>query len=60
MIATARIVGYDGEILRVKPLSPIDRELLQKQVDSIEIRLTDGREISADQISKVTTVELFS
>ena len=53
MIATARIVGYDGEILRVKPLSPIDRELLQKQVDSIEIRLTDGREISADQRRKI-------
>lgn len=53
MIATAKIVGYDGEILRVKPLSPIDRELLQKQVDSIEIRLTDGREISADQRRKI-------
>jgi hypothetical protein len=53
MIATARIVGYDGEILRVKPLSPIDRELLQKQVDEIEIRLTDGRKISADQRRKI-------
>lgn len=53
MITTARIVGYDGEILRVKPLSPIDRELLQKQVDAIEIRLTDGREISADQRRKI-------
>lgn len=53
MIATAKIVGYDGEVLRVKPLVAIDRELLQKQVDSIEIRLTDGREISADQRRKI-------
>lgn len=53
MIATAQIVGYDGEVLFVKPLVAIDRELLQKQVESIEIRLTDGREISAEQRKKV-------
>ena len=53
MIATAKIIGYDGEVLRVKPLVAIDRELLQKQVDSIEIRLTDGREISAEQRRKI-------
>lgn len=53
MIAAAKIVGYDGEVLRVKPLVTIDRELLQKQVEEIEIRLTDGREISADQRRKV-------
>ena len=34
MIATARIVGYDGEVLLVKPLVAIDRELLQKERDS--------------------------
>lgn len=53
MIATAQIVGYDGELLTIKPLVAIDRELLQKQVESIEIRLTDGREISAEQRRKV-------
>ena len=53
MIATAKIVGYDGELLTVKPLVAIDRELLQKQVDIIEIRLTDGREISAEQRRKI-------
>ena len=53
MITTAKIVGYDGEVLSVKPLISIDRELLQKQVDVIEIRLTDGREISAEQRRKV-------
>ena len=35
MIATAKIVGYDGEYLTVKPLVAIDRELLQKQVDIV-------------------------
>lgn len=56
MIATAKIVGYDGEILKVKPLVAIDRELLQKQVKEIEIRLTDGREISAEQRRKVYAI----
>lgn len=52
-ITTAKIVGYDGEILQLKPLGYIDRELLQKQVDIIEIRLVDGREISAEQRRKI-------
>lgn len=52
-ITTAKIVGYDGEILQLKPLGYIDRELLQKQVDVIEIRLVDGREISAEQRRKI-------
>ena len=56
MITTAKIMGYDGEILKLKPLVPIDRELLQKQVDVIEIRLTDGREISADQRRKIFAI----
>lgn len=53
MITTAKIVGYDGEILQLKPLGYIDRELIKKQVDIIEIRLTDGREISAEQRRKI-------
>jgi hypothetical protein len=53
MIATAKIVGYDGDVLYVKPLVAIERELLQKNVDVIEIRLTDGREISAEQRKKI-------
>ena len=56
MIATAKIIGYDGEILQLKPLSYIDRELLQKQVEEIEIRLTDGREISAVQRRKIFAI----
>lgn len=57
MITTAKIVGYDGEILQVKPDCVIDRELLQKQVDSIEIRLNDGRTITDEQRRKAYAIE---
>ncbi len=53
MITTAKILSYDGENLVIRPNLPIDREMLQKQVENIEIRLTDGREISAEQRKKI-------
>jgi hypothetical protein len=53
MITTAKIVAYDGDTLLIRPTVPVDREMIQKQVDTVEIRLTDGREISADQRRKV-------
>lgn len=56
MTVTAKIIGYNGETLLVKPLVPIDRELLQKQVDEIEIRLNDGRELSAEQRRKIFAI----
>jgi hypothetical protein len=56
MTVTAKIIGYNGETLLVKPLTPIDRELLQKQVDEIEIRLNDGRELSAEQRRKIFAI----
>lgn len=49
MITTAHILSYeDGELL-LRPTDPISRELLQKQVSTIEIRLVDGREITPHQ-----------
>jgi hypothetical protein len=56
MIATAKILAYNGETLLIKPLVAIDRELIQKQIDSIEIRLVDGREISAEQRRKIFAI----
>lgn len=56
MICTAKILGYDGETLLVRPDVSIDREMLQKQVNSIEIRLTDGREITAEQRRKIFAI----
>lgn len=49
MVCNAKILGYDGTRLVVAPLESIDRELLKKQVNNIEIRLVDGRHISNEQ-----------
>lgn len=53
MITTAKITGYDGVVLQVVPMLCIDRELLIKQVDEVEIRLNDGRNISGAQRRKI-------
>lgn len=53
MITTAKITGYDGVVLQVVPTLCVDRELLKKQVGEIEIRLNDGRTISAAQRRKI-------
>lgn len=52
MITTAKILRYDGTHLLLQPTEQINRELLRKQTKLIEIRLTDGREISAEQRKK--------
>ena len=54
----AKIIKYDevsGSLL-VAPKEEINRELLQKQVNDIEIRLNDGRTISADQRRKIFAI----
>lgn len=53
MILTAKITGYDGRTLEVIPDTPIDRELLKKQIHTVELRLDDGRHISAEQRKKI-------
>lgn len=53
MIKTAKIVDYDGSYLTLKTDEPISRELLQKQSKAIEIRIVDGREISAEQRKRI-------
>ena len=53
---TAKVIGYDGHNLVVVPTEPIDREMLRKQVGNIEIRLNDGRTISADQRKKIFAI----
>lgn len=56
MIRTAKIIKYDGSSLLLQPTEPISRELLLKQAELIEIRVTDGREISADQRKKIYAI----
>lgn len=56
MITSANIVAYDGYNLIVRPRDRIGRELSQKQVNEVEIRIVDGREISAEQRRKIYAV----
>lgn len=53
MSVTAKIVGYDGRRLVIEPSFGIERELLRKNVDSVEILLCDGRRISDEQRKKI-------
>lgn len=53
MIITANIRDYDGEHLIITPSSSVERDLLQKQSDRVEIRVIDGRTISAEQRRKI-------
>ena len=53
MITTAKILKYDGEHLLLVPDEKLDREIVQKHIGSVEIRLNDGRTISAIQRKKI-------
>lgn len=53
MITTAKIIKYDGRNIILKPDEDILRELRQKQVKDIEIRLVDGRTITAEQRKRI-------
>ena len=52
MYYEADIVGYDGRELVVAPTASIDRDLLQKLVGKVMLRLVDGREITREQQKK--------
>lgn len=52
MIVTAKIIGYDGKNMVVIPDASIDKGLIQKQINRVEIRLNDGRTITAEQRKK--------
>lgn len=56
MLLTAKISGWDGERLELLPDSPITQELIRKQAQRVEIRLVDGREITADQRKKIYAI----
>lgn len=56
MIVTGKILKYDGVKLTILPDEEISRQMLQKQIGSVEIRLNDGRTISADQRKKIFAI----
>ncbi|MCD7722737.1 MAG: putative HNHc nuclease [Clostridiales bacterium] len=53
MITTAKIINYDSQKLVLAPTNSLGREILQKQIETVEIRLNDGRTISAEQRRKI-------
>lgn len=56
MIITATILQQTGKTLLLQPDKEISRALTQKHVQRVEIRLCDGREISADQRKKIFAI----
>lgn len=56
MIVNAAVKSYDGHDLLLVPEEPIGRELEQKRIERVELRLDDGRTISNDQRRKIFAV----
>lgn len=57
MITTAKILRYDGQRLLLAPDEKLERDIIKKHIGSVELRLNDGRTISADQRKK--SLQLF-
>lgn len=56
MITTAKIIKYDGTLLLLEPDESINRELVQKKIGKVEVRLNDGRSISVEQRKKIFAI----
>lgn len=53
MITTAKIIKYDGKLLLLAPEDDLLRDLTKKKIEKVELRLDDGRTISAEQRKKI-------
>ncbi len=53
MILQGWVSGYDGEVLTITAPCPDASTLLRQNISSCEVRLDDGRTISADQRKKI-------
>nr|DAK92716.1 MAG TPA: Putative HNHc nuclease [Caudoviricetes sp.] len=49
MTTTGKIVSCEGDTLTVKLSEPLSREISRMESDTVEIRLNDGRSITAEQ-----------
>lgn len=56
MIITAKLLECRGSRLVLQADAPVEREALQKQAQWVEIRLVDGRRISAEQRRKIFAI----
>lgn len=53
MLVTAKILRYDGQNMTIQLNQNVDRRLMQKSVNDVELRLNDGRRISTEQRKKI-------
>lgn len=53
MITTAKVLRLDDKRILLEPDEPINREIVQKKITTVELRLDDGRTISAVQRKKI-------
>lgn len=53
MITTGRIIEYSGNRIIVECHDSVEREINQKKIAEVELRLDDGRTISAAQRRKI-------
>lgn len=53
MITTAKIIKSDGKYMLIKPADDVWRDIERQKIDTIELRLNDGRTISVDQRRKI-------
>lgn len=55
-LVTARILQSNGNRLILEADEPIAREIIQKNISTVEVRLDDGRTISAVQRKKIFAI----
>lgn len=53
MITTAKVLRLDDKRILLEPDEPINREIVQKKITTVELRLDDGRTISVVQRKKI-------
>lgn len=53
MITTAKVLRLDDKRILLEPDESINREIIQKKITTVELRLDDGRTISAVQRKKI-------
>ncbi len=56
MITTAKIVKYNPKYILLAPDDDLFREITKKGIETVEIRLTDGRTISSEQRRKIFAI----
>lgn len=56
LVTPAKIISYDGCHMLLIPQQAISREMIKKQVNTVELRLCDGRECTEEQRRKIHAI----